>query len=31
VLVIWIVGFLVRLGEGTSRGRWYRWLPGHRR
>jgi hypothetical protein len=27
VLVIWILGFLVRVGEGGSRGRWYRWLP----
>jgi hypothetical protein len=25
VLVVWLVGFLVRMGEGTSRGRWYRW------
>jgi hypothetical protein len=25
VLVIWLIGFLVRMGEGTSRGRWYRW------
>ncbi len=31
VLVIWLLGFLVRMGEGTARGRWYRWLPGHRR
>ena len=31
VLVIWLVGFLLRMGEGESRGRWYRWLPGHRR
>jgi hypothetical protein len=31
VLVIWILGFLVRMGEGTSRGRWYRWLPVRRR
>jgi hypothetical protein len=28
VLVIWLLGFLVRMGEGGSRGRWYRWLPG---
>src|ERR1700691_2012093 len=28
VLVIWLVGFLVRMGEGTSRGRWYRWETG---
>ncbi len=28
VLVIWLVGFLVRVGEGgTRRSRWYRWLP----
>jgi hypothetical protein len=26
VLVIWLLGFLVRVGEGGSRGRWYRWL-----
>lgn len=25
VLVIWLIGFVVRVGEGTSR-RWYRWL-----
>lgn len=25
VLVLWLVGFVVRVGEGTSRGRWYRW------
>jgi hypothetical protein len=25
VLVLWLVGFVVRAGEGTSRGRWYRW------
>jgi len=31
VLVVWLLGFLVRMGEGTSRGRWYRWLPGRRR
>ncbi len=30
VLVIWLVGFLVRVGEGGSRSRWYRWLPSHR-
>jgi hypothetical protein len=24
VLVIWLIGFVVRMGEGTSRGRWYR-------
>jgi hypothetical protein len=28
VLVIWLIGFAVRVGEGGSRGRWYRWLPG---
>jgi len=26
VLVIWLIGFVVRMGEGGSRGRWYRWL-----
>ncbi len=31
VLVVWLLGFLVRMGEGTSRSRWYRWLPGRRR
>lgn len=25
VLVIWLLGFLVRVGEGTARSRWYRW------
>jgi hypothetical protein len=25
VLVIWLIGFVVRVGEGGSRGRWYRW------
>ncbi|HEX3959700.1 MAG TPA: hydrophobic protein [Trebonia sp.] len=25
VLVIWGIGFLVRMGEGTTRSRWYRW------
>lgn len=25
VLVIWLIGFAVRMGQGTSRGRWYRW------
>jgi membrane protein YdbS with pleckstrin-like domain len=25
VLVLWLLGFLVRMGEGTARGRWYRW------
>jgi hypothetical protein len=24
-LVLWLLGFLVRAGEGTSRSRWYRW------
>jgi hypothetical protein len=27
VLVVWLLGFLIRMGEGGSRGRWYRWLP----
>ena len=27
VLIVWILGFLVRVGEGGSRSRWYRWLP----
>jgi len=27
VLVVWVLGFLIRVGEGGSRGRWYRWLP----
>lgn len=31
VLVVWLIGFVVRVGEGSSRGRWYRWLPGRRR
>lgn len=28
VLAIWLIGFVVRVGEGggRSRGRWYRWL-----
>jgi hypothetical protein len=30
VLVIWLIGFVVRVGEGGSRGRWYRWLPARR-
>jgi membrane protein YdbS with pleckstrin-like domain len=30
VLVIWLIGFVVRVGEGGSRGRWYRWLPAPR-
>ena len=25
VLAIWLIGFLVRTGEGATRGRWYRW------
>ena len=25
VLVIWLIGFLVRVGEGATRSRWYRW------
>jgi membrane protein YdbS with pleckstrin-like domain len=25
VLVIWLLGFLVRMGEGGGRGRWFRW------
>ena len=25
VLAIWLIGFAVRMGKGTSRGRWYRW------
>jgi membrane protein YdbS with pleckstrin-like domain len=31
VLVIWLIGFVVRVGEGGSRGRWYRWLPARHR
>jgi hypothetical protein len=27
VLVIWLLGFVVRMGEAGSRGRWYRWSP----
>jgi hypothetical protein len=30
VLVIWILGFLFRVGEGGSRSRWYRWLQADR-
>jgi len=26
VLVVWLLGFVVRAGEGAGRGRWYRWL-----
>ena len=25
VLVLWLLGFLIRIGEGTGRRRWYRW------
>ena len=25
ILVIWLLGFALRAGEGSSRGRWYRW------
>jgi hypothetical protein len=25
VLFVWLIGFAVRAGEGTSRSRWYRW------
>jgi hypothetical protein len=25
VLVLWLLGFLIRVGEGTPRRRWYRW------
>jgi hypothetical protein len=25
VLVLWLIGFAVRTGEGTARHRWYRW------
>ena len=25
ILVIWLIGFLVRVGEGGTRSRWYRW------
>ncbi|MGI8332570.1 hydrophobic protein [Actinomadura scrupuli] len=25
VLVVWLLGFVLRLGEGAGRGRWYRW------
>jgi len=30
VLIVWILGFLVRVGEGGSRSRWYRWLSAGR-
>jgi len=26
VLVVWLLGFLIRVGEGGGRSRWYRWL-----
>jgi hypothetical protein len=26
VLVVWLLGFLIRVGEGGGRRRWYRWL-----
>lgn len=25
VLVVWLLGFALRAGEGRTRGRWYRW------
>jgi len=25
VLIVWLVGFLFRVGEGAGRSRWYRW------
>jgi hypothetical protein len=25
VLVLWLIGFVVRTGEGTARHHWYRW------
>ena len=25
VLVLWLIGFLARVGEGAGRSRWYRW------
>ena len=25
VLVVWVLGFALRVGEGASRSRWYRW------
>jgi hypothetical protein len=25
VLVVWVLGFAIRVGEGGSRRRWYRW------
>jgi hypothetical protein len=27
--VLWLLGFVVRTGEGASHGRWYRWLAQH--
>ncbi len=26
VLAVWLIGFVVRMGEGGTRSRWYRWL-----
>jgi hypothetical protein len=25
VLIVWVLGFAIRVGEGGSRRRWYRW------
>ncbi len=25
VLVVWVLGFAIRVGEGGARSRWYRW------
>jgi len=25
LLLVWLIGFAVRAGEGSSRSRWYRW------
>ena len=25
VLALWAIGFVLRVGEGSSRSRWYRW------
>lgn len=25
VLIVWLLGFGLRAGEGSRRGRWYRW------
>ena len=30
VLIVWVLGFLIRVGEGGSRSRWYRWLSAGR-